>query len=225
MSSVSAVLFDLDNTLYDNNEELEEWARDSACRLLSREQATAVINSIPDILKSIGAQSKGSTAIASQISTVVPQLNKTAVQFLEAMYHDWIVEMHLRPDASRVLDALDSAGVPFGIVTNAPAFQLIKIAALGLNTRVKCVLISELYGAEKPDQAIFLAAAEAIGSPCDQILFVGDSPNHDVIGAHNAGMMTAWLRRGRNWPAQLEGHEPDFVLDDLMETIGIIRSR
>ena len=57
------------------------------------------------------------------------------------------------------LDVLDAAGIPFGIITNGPVQQNLKIDQLGLRSRTKCIFISEEFGCSKPDPAIFQAAA------------------------------------------------------------------
>jgi putative hydrolase of the HAD superfamily len=222
MSSIRGVLFDLDNTLYENDETLEEWARNSAERLLTREQAGALVNAFSVNLSSVDISSSEAASLISHIVSLVPQLSIEAADFLEVMCRDWLFKMRLVPGASDLLDALDASEMPFGIVTNAPSFQLIKIAALGLNRRTKCLFVSELFGVEKPNSAIFQAAAEYIGVPSNQILFVGDSPHHDVAGAHNAGMKAAWLHRARSWPEELNGQEPDYEIDSLMEVAGIV---
>jgi 2-haloacid dehalogenase len=68
-------------------------------------------------------------------------------------------------------------------------------------------------GAFKPHRATYLEAAELVGTPLDQILFVA---NHafDCVGAKAAGMRTAFVDRRRRpfgrWP-----HQPDLVVTDL----------
>ncbi len=66
----------------------------------------------------------------------------------------------------------------------------------------------------KPHVATYAKAAELVGVPVDQILFVA---NHafDCIGAKSAGMRTAFIdRRGR--PFGITPHQPDI----LVRTIG-----
>ncbi len=65
----------------------------------------------------------------------------------------------------------------------------------------------------KPHHATYAKAAEIIGVPMDQVLFVA---NHefDCVGAKSAGMHTAFInRRGRPfgaWP-----HQPDLVVPSM----------
>lgn len=228
MKSIRAVLFDLDRTLYENDEELEDWARERAQRLITRDQSEQLIRALPQFFEHIASshdlegRTVSSKYTTSLLRRLVPGLTAPAVEFISEMYATWLTDMKLSPDAAELLAALDDDGIPYGIVTNAPAIQKIKIGKLGLNVRARCVLISEEFGAEKPDPAIFAAAVESIGVPCGRILFVGDSPHHDVIGAHTAGMKTAWVRRGRTWPEELNADPPEYIVDSLAEVIDIV---
>ncbi|MGH2345304.1 MAG: HAD family hydrolase [Chloroflexota bacterium] len=49
--------------------------------------------------------------------------------------------------------------------------------------------------------------------------FVGDNPEADMQGAHNAGMRTAWLQRGRRWPTQLPRSCADLTIEALEDLI------
>jgi len=56
--------------------------------------------------------------------------------------------------------------------------------------------------------------------PPAEILFVGDHPENDILGAARAGLSTAWLSQGQTWPSS-EG-EPDFMLENLSNVLGIL---
>lgn len=51
----------------------------------------------------------------------------------------------------------------------------------------------------------------------EEVLFVGDNIEADIIGAAKAGMLTAWMRRRREWPVNDAGIVPDFVIDHVAE--------
>jgi putative hydrolase of the HAD superfamily len=69
-------------------------------------------------------------------------------------------------------------------------------------------------GAAKPDPRIFSAAVQAGGHPAGRTLHVGDHPEHDVVGAREAGLCSAWVNRGRAaWPK--EHPEADLEVSDL----------
>jgi 2-haloacid dehalogenase len=68
-------------------------------------------------------------------------------------------------------------------------------------------------GSFKPHVATYTRAAEFIGLPLDQILFVA---NHafDCIGAKSAGMRTAFIDR-RSRPFGETPHQPDILVPNL----------
>lgn len=106
--------------------------------------------------------------------------------------------------ASPVLAALRAGGLKLGIVTNGQTDgQSRTIDALAFGPMVDTVLISEREGIRKPDAEIFARAASRLGIEPAACLFVGDSPEADILGAHGAGMATVWLNNGAVWPDSL----------------------
>jgi 2-haloacid dehalogenase len=75
-------------------------------------------------------------------------------------------------------------------------------------------------GSFKPHVATYTKAAELIGLPMEQILFVA---NHafDCVGAKSAGMHTAFIDRRRrpfgHWPQQ-----PDILVRSMTELAGLM---
>lgn len=75
-------------------------------------------------------------------------------------------------------------------------------------------------GAAKPEALMFDLACRRLGARPEQIVHVGDDPEHDVRGAANAGFRTAWLNRsGRNWPG---GRRADAEIGDLAELEAVL---
>lgn len=52
---------------------------------------------------------------------------------------------------------------------------------------------AEAIGAAKPDPALFHAALQHTRVSADEVLHVGDSAEHDVAGAANAGIRSVWV--------------------------------
>lgn len=75
---------------------------------------------------------------------------------------------------------------------------------------------------KKPAPEFFAAVVYAAGCDPSSVMHVGDSWEHDVVGARAAGLRTAWLNRvGRARPP---GPEPDIevrTLADLPTVLGI----
>ena len=132
------------------------------------------------------------------------------------------MERHIEPDVEIIdfLTGLNHRQVPWGIVTNGAASQLGKCRAAGLEQLAPFIIVSGEVGYAKPDQRIFRDAFTATGleNPA-KVLFVGDNPVADIDGAKRFGMMTAWIRRGSQYPSDLL--PPDYTLDHVLEVRNI----
>jgi FMN phosphatase YigB (HAD superfamily) len=69
---------------------------------------------------------------------------------------------------------------------------------------VDFVASSARWGVEKPDPGFFARIAEAAGHPGDEITYVGDRIDNDVLPAAAAGMTAVFLERGP-WAAVQKG--------------------
>jgi putative hydrolase of the HAD superfamily len=100
--------------------------------------------------------------------------------------------------------ALAQAGLRLGVVTNGRIHnQRRKIERLNLQEALGALLISEEFGAAKPDGRIFRAAAAKLAVQPHECMFIGDNPENDVLGASTVGMRAVWFRAGLPWPENL----------------------
>ncbi|MGC4856116.1 HAD family hydrolase [Micromonospora sp. DT4] len=66
---------------------------------------------------------------------------------------------------------------------------------------------------KKPAPEFYAAVVEAAGAPAEQIVYVGDSWEHDVVAPRWAGLRSVWLNRyGLSRPA---GFTPDAVVSTM----------
>jgi putative hydrolase of the HAD superfamily len=112
-------------------------------------------------------------------------------------------------DTGSVLRELRSRGVRIGVVSNVPADLRPVFAKHGLDSLVDSFTHSFEVGAEKPDPAIFLAAARSLGVAPNETLMVGDHPVD--AGAERAGMRVYIL------PAGIDGEVRG--LDQVLELV------
>jgi FMN phosphatase YigB (HAD superfamily) len=101
----------------------------------------------------------------------------------------------LYPDAVPCLAALKAAGYVVGVSGNQPPdVSEALVRSLGLDLDV--VASSAAWGVEKPDPAFFARVASAAGMGPEEIAYVGDRVDNDVLPAKAAGMTAVFLRRG-----------------------------
>lgn len=220
---IRAVLFDLDDTLYDREAAFGRWAAAFVERWLVvsdvRERQEVL-----DWIASLDASGYGSKhAMFEALHRRYPALGDSADTSIERFFEELLSEIGPEAETEALLGTLEGAGLPFGVVTNGSARQWNKIERLGLGARTACLFVSETFGARKPEPAIFLAAAECLGVAPAEVLFVGDHPTNDVLGARGVGMKTAWLHRGKPWPPGDDPlAKPDLTLDRLTDLLPLL---
>jgi putative hydrolase of the HAD superfamily len=225
ITDVRAVLFDLDNTLYDRDLAFEKWTRAFVERQFSEanEEERAEVRQRMTEIDEHGYVTK--QVLFTQVRALYPAITEEVEALCDRFYQEWLVYMTLDDGTRELLDALDRANIPYGIVTNGPPQQHLKIRQLGLDKRVHCLFVSAEFGCDKPDAAIFQAAASCLGVPCEQILFVGDNPEADICGARGVGMTTVWRQISdihQEWPSTLAEVQPDHTIFALRELIALL---
>lgn len=104
---------------------------------------------------------------------------------------------------------------PTAVLTNGlPSVQVRKVAALGLEPLVDCVVYASEHGTGlgKPDPAPFLAVCARLGVHPRECVFVGNDPATDIAGARAVGMKTIRIGRGNSPIGQADA---DLVLRHL----------
>ncbi len=177
-----AVLFDLDGTLADT-------ARDLALAL-NRVRTEEHLAPLPDeavrAVASTGA--RGMLGVGFGLAPEEPRFAELRDRFLEHYASGVCVHTTLFEGMPELLGELESRGIRWGIVTNKSArFTLPLVAALALDGRAACVVSGDTTARMKPAPDPLLFAANVIGVPPAECLYVGDDLR-DVQAAHAAGM-------------------------------------
>jgi FMN phosphatase YigB (HAD superfamily) len=109
----------------------------------------------------------------------------------------------LHADALPCLQALRARGHRLGAAGNMYAHH-----EDFLRPHVDFVGSSERWGVEKPDARFFARVVEEAGAPTEEILYVGDRLDNDVVPALAAGLRAVRIRRG----AHADVESPDGVV-------------
>ena len=110
------------------------------------------------------------------------------------------------PDAREVVDALDAAGYRLALLSNADE-DFLQSAVSHNRLRFSVIQSSESLRNYKPHREVFDETCRRLGCEPAQVLYVGDSPQADVLGADHAGLPVAWRRRRED--AELSRGLPD----------------
>ena len=215
--TVHGLLFDLDNTLIDREAAFVRFAsrfyeeRLRNATTMTRDEVVAKM-----VLWDQDGYADRETMFA-QWADEWPKAGLDPEQLLP--YYRSEMKRHVEPDAdnNRLLADLNRRGVPWGIVTNGSTTgQHVACQAAGLDQLAPFIIVSEAAGYKKPDPRIFRDALKLTGlSYPEQVMFVGDNPRADIDGAKRFGMQTAWVRRGRQFPDDLQ--PPDHIINHVAE--------
>jgi len=115
--------------------------------------------------------------------------------FHEAQRRMVVDGFELRPGCVEMLQRLRGAGVHAGIVSNIDDDYLLPmLERAGLLDHLDAWTSSEEASSCKPHRGIYDHALRKADTAAERSMFVGDSPEHDIIGARRLGMQTILIR-------------------------------
>ena len=124
---------------------------------------------------------------------------------------DIAAETRLFDGMQALLEALEKAGIPWGVVTNKPGYLTTPLlAALGLAQRCSAVVSGDTLTVSKPDPAPLLHACRLAGCDPQASWYVGDA-ERDIEAARRAGMgsvlaLYGYLDTGEAWSCWRADH-------------------
>jgi putative hydrolase of the HAD superfamily len=206
-AAIRAILFDLDNTLFDHeastratvhgflqylgvepSKELTQAWFEIENRVFERYLANEL--SLQEHRRERLREFLPLTTVS--VPTESRQLDELFTIFLKKYEHSWVAF----PDALPTLQQLRASGMPVAVVTNGDQDQqTAKIQRTGLSPFVGQIFSSNVTGYAKP-------ASEAFRYPCQHLqvapaeaLYVGDNHRVDIEGARNAGLQAIFIQR------------------------------
>ena len=226
-----AVIFDLDDTLFDRTA-----AQIRVAKLIT--QRFSQIFSGQSRNRVVEAFIESERLLTVEFETGAPiddlrlKRSKIFLRFLgiKEGYADAITDMYVNeypvvnmPITGAVpLVKKVSKRLPVAVVSNGlPDAQYKKIRAIGLDGIFSCIIISEEVGIRKPNLRIFQHAADLLEVEVSECLYVGDSYANDVVGAKSAVMQSCWFKRDLKDEGIVEV-KPDFVITDLGQLINVL---
>lgn len=152
------------------------------------------------------------------LSVVVFDVGETLVDEA-ATYERWEAEgvttfvfadRDLHPDALPCFEALRAHGLRLGAAGNMFAHH-----EDFLRSHVDFVGSSERWGVEKPAEGFFARVVEESGVPAEEIVYVGDRVDNDVVPAVAAGLRAVRIRRGAH--AHIDSPPGTITIDSLAQ--------
>lgn len=208
---LTAVLFDLDDTLHDDTlafqSAAEEVAHEVAAahgidalqlkdayiaqtegfwkRLTAEQVHDLLVNTLGPLRKRLWASALTSVG-----------LDDPAIAETSAINYNLYRKKYfaLFPGALDLLNALRRAGKKLGLLTNGVSeTHREKIALLEIADLFDAIFLADETGMVKPDPRLFAHACEQLGARPEKTAMVGDRYERDIAGALEAGLFTIWM--------------------------------
>lgn len=218
MLNISAIAFDLDNTLWDvgpviarAEQRMMAWLRENAPRITERvtpEEMRAlrerVIQELPGKAHDLAFLRVETLSRVARAHGYEQTLALRAFEVFDHARND----VEILPDVTPALEHL-ARRYRLATLTNGTA-DLVRI---GLASFFTVRLNACQIGAAKPHRRCFECLAEELALEPAQILYVGDDPLLDIEAARAAGLRTAWMNRWEEtWPADVVA--PDLTIPE-----------
>lgn len=223
---MKVVVFDLDDTLYDELNYVR-----SGFRAVARQMADVFDTDEQDLFDRMWnvLQAQGRGRVFDEVCAHYRgKPSARLVRRCLSIYRGHVPSIALLEDAEQVLEQLERDGTPVYIVTDGNKLvQWRKIEALGLAGRVTGAYVTHRYGLRhaKPSPYCLMKIRERERADAREIVYVGDNPNKDFVGIKPLGFRTIRIRRGpwrdAAFPAE---YEAEARVDDLRELFDVFRN-
>ncbi|HWH46173.1 MAG TPA: HAD-IA family hydrolase [Burkholderiales bacterium] len=184
------VLFDLDGTLVDTAPDLGF--------ALNQQRLARGMPELPiaTVRSEASSGARGLLQVGFGIGPGQSGYEAMRDEFLDIYEQNLARSSRLFPGVSALLEQIERRRLRWGIVTNkAERFTFPLLRALGIFERSACIICGDTTPHPKPHPAPLLAAAEKLGIPARQCLYVGDD-ERDVQAGHAAAMAVVVARYG-----------------------------
>lgn len=124
------------------------------------------------------------------------------------------------PHVRSTLMKLKGQGLKLGVVSDAPRLQAwLRLTEMNLVEFFDVVLGYEDTGQLKPSAAPFKKALRKMKLKADEVVFVGDNPSRDILGARKVGMKTVLAKYGM---VKKGKGKADFEMADIKNLLKIV---
>lgn len=229
---IDAVLFDLDDTLYDQHQWLAG-AWDAVCQAAERLGVDG-----PALRRELDTVASEGTSRGGIIDLALARVGADigVAPLVTAFREHRPPALDPYPGAVAAVQRLRER-VLVGLVTDGDVgIQRGKIDALGLADAFDTVVVSDELGRErrKPHAAPFLLALSRLGVEPHRTVFIGDHPEKDVVGPQAVGMAAVRVLSGeyapypdltQPWAVVANIEDAAALVDDAMAATAAVAGR
>lgn len=219
---IKAVIFDLDDTLYNEKDFVLNGFR-TVCQYLSIKYNINFDEMFYNCVETLEQQGRGKV-----FNELCKYYNLTEdISLLVDIYRNAKPKISLYEDSIYVLNKLSKV-YKLGLITDGMAkVQWNKIKALGIEMYFDKIIVTDDFGRDywKPHRFAYDVMLKCFSCISKEAIYVGDNPNKDFIGAREVGLKTIRIIRehGDHMNTKLsDKYEADYVIKDLREVVNYL---
>jgi putative hydrolase of the HAD superfamily len=209
------LIFDLDDTLYDESRFVEGGLK-AVARLGQARWDWDAAKSLETLQEILAGEGRG--AVFDRWLQGHEAWSRGRVRDCVRAYRHHTPEIELFPAARRMIDRYRSRGPLYLVTDGHKIVQRNKVEALGLWPDFRRIFITHRFGvaAAKPSTYCFERIRAEAGCAWSEMVYVGDNPAKDFVNLTPLGVTTVRVLTGihSKVPA-LPGHDAQFTIPDL----------
>lgn len=150
-----------------------------------------------------------------------PKLKRHATACYQLWKEERLEYMGLTDDIEAMLIELRNR-YKLGLITNGPSTaQWEKVRHIEGKKYFDIIVVSEDWGVEKPDPAIFDIVFKRLDVSAQECIMVGDRLSTDIEGGIRAGVAaTVWC--GAKDPWEVPNPKPDLIVSDVVDLLDLL---
>jgi putative hydrolase of the HAD superfamily len=218
------LIFDLDETLYDERRYVESGLR-AVAAYGEAQYGWPQAESFRRLCEILDSQGRGS--VFDRWLETHGFSTRNAVLACVAAYRRHTPELSLYPEAARLLPRL-ARRFPLYLITDGHKIvQRLKVEALGIAPLFRKIIITHCYGRAraKPSPYCFDLVRKAERCAWADLVYVGDNPAKDFVALNRKGGETVRVRTGLHRDAvAAPGYEAHHIIADLSELPDVLKA-
>jgi putative hydrolase of the HAD superfamily len=224
MSKINAVIFDLDNVLYDEKDYFYAAFEKIAAYLSDR-------CSIPKekIFEKLVADFQNKSSLYPRLfNDLIADcgLDQKLITELMTLFSSVKPNLEMFSGSKDLLLALRKQRIKLGLVTNGNIqTQKNKVHLLKIEKYFDSIIYAREMGIgrEKPDPQAYRAMLQALGVKAEETICVGDNPFTDFLGAKKLGIKTVRLQGGEFKNVNLsQEYEADMTISSIIQIFNLV---
>lgn len=224
--TIKAILFDLDDTLYEEKEFVKSGFKEVAKFISNKFKINEKI--FYKILSNVFSEGVRGNIFNIALERLNINLDENIIPSMVKVYREHMPKINLKKNIKYLLLNFRKK-YSLGIITDGYyEVQKKKVQALKLEELFDSIIYTDQYGKEywKPSTLGYKLALKNLETLPEEAIYIGDNPNKDFIGAKKIGIITIRLLYQDREYSQIrlsKEYEADYEVEKLNEIMNLLK--